>query len=251
MMKMSENIQEIATALCKMQGSLAVAVKDSKGYNYVYADYASIMKVLQIPLLDNGLSISQNVTTTQEGVEVSTMVLHSSGQYIIHGPLTIPLPPLNQPQNLIVNSSENKSKQPIIPKRDAHSVGSACTYGRRYSLSAALNIVVDDDDGAAAQAAVKQTNKYYEKVNTNQNEQHQQHVERPVEKPKVIPLTQEETDLWLDDLYTKGFDQKLVDDFLSNSAKRFNRDVKELCAGFSKDHELFRQKFNYWMENKN
>ena len=36
---------------------------------------------------------------------------------------------------------------PIGGKKDAHAVGSACTYGRRYGLSAMVGIAQYDDDG--------------------------------------------------------------------------------------------------------
>jgi hypothetical protein len=37
-----------------------------------------------------------------------------------------------------------------LAKRDAHGVGSATSYAKRYALSAAVGIVSDDDDGNAA-----------------------------------------------------------------------------------------------------
>jgi len=38
---------------------------------------------------------------------------------------------------------------------DAHGVGSASTYARRYALSAALGVAAEDEDGNSAQAAPK------------------------------------------------------------------------------------------------
>jgi hypothetical protein len=32
-------------------------------------------------------------------------------------------------------------------KRDAHAIGAACTYGRRYGLAAMVGIAQKDDDG--------------------------------------------------------------------------------------------------------
>jgi hypothetical protein len=39
---------------------------------------------------------------------------------------------------------------PLGEKMNAHGVGSALTYCRRYSLSAMLNLAAEDDDGNAA-----------------------------------------------------------------------------------------------------
>ena len=41
-------------------------------------------------------------------------------------------------------------RMPIGGKKDAQAVGSSCTYGRRYGLSAILGISVDDDDDGNA-----------------------------------------------------------------------------------------------------
>jgi hypothetical protein len=71
--------------------------------------------------------VVQDASLCDRGVSVTTRLIHSSGQWIEFGPLTVPM-----------------------SKQDAHGVGSATTYARRYGLSAALGIVADDDDGNAA-----------------------------------------------------------------------------------------------------
>lgn len=128
-MKTSEQLNEVAAALCKMQGQLATVKKDTKGYNYKYATLASVWDIIRLPLLENGLSIAQDTRTSDGCVSVSTRVMHTSGQWIEFGPLVVPM-----------------------AKKDAHATGSATTYGRRYSLCAAIGVVSDeeDDDGAAA-----------------------------------------------------------------------------------------------------
>jgi hypothetical protein len=40
-----------------------------------------------------------------------------------------------------------------VSKKDAQGFGSAMTYGRRYSLSAAFGVIAEDDDGNAAAKA--------------------------------------------------------------------------------------------------
>ena len=36
---------------------------------------------------------------------------------------------------------------PVGGKKDAHAIGSACTYGRRYGFSALTGVAQYDDDG--------------------------------------------------------------------------------------------------------
>jgi len=145
-MKTSESIKEIAVALNKLQSELQTVSKDSKGYNYKYADYASIWNILREPLTKNGLSVVQDATSSDDGVSVTTTLIHTSGEWMSFGPLLVPM-----------------------GKRDAHSTGSSITYARRYSLSAAVGVVPDDDDGVLAQkSAPHEESKEQPKVTVGQ-----------------------------------------------------------------------------------
>lgn len=135
-MKKSDDIVEISKAMNKLQAELNNISKEAKGYNYKYADFASIWDALRHPLTHNGLSVTQDAISSNEGVSVTTHVLHTSGQWLEFGPLLVPM-----------------------GKRDAHSTGSAISYARRYGLSAAVGIVPDDDDGKKAQAAAPKQHK--------------------------------------------------------------------------------------------
>lgn len=137
-MTTTEHINEIAAALSKAQGAMKPAVKDASNPAFKrgnkeskYADLAANVEAAREPLAANGLSVVQEAVTVQGGVAVTTRLMHSSGQWIQFDPLTVPL-----------------------AKQDAHGVGSAITYSRRYALGAALGIVAEDDDG---NAAVQQT----------------------------------------------------------------------------------------------
>lgn len=145
-MKRSENIIEIAKAINLAQREMKPAAKDSTNPHYrsKYSDLASVMEAIREPIGNNGLSIMQEATLNETGVSVTTLILHTSGQWIEFDPLTIPL-----------------------GKKDAHAVGSACSYGKRYSLCAALGVVSDDDDdGNKAVESHKSSNKV-NKVATN------------------------------------------------------------------------------------
>lgn len=127
-MKMSENISQLATALSKAQGEIDDATK--KGLNPAfrskYADLAAVRGVIREPLAINDLSIVQFPRTVQGGVEVETMIIHKSGEFMSE---TLFMP---------------------VNKYDAHGIGSGITYARRYGLMSLLCLAADDDDGNAA-----------------------------------------------------------------------------------------------------
>lgn len=136
-MQTSPEIDKISPALVKAQSELRHAVKDTanpafKGVKY--ADLSSVWDAAKPVLTANKLAALQDVVSTDAGMGVRTRILHESGQWIEFDPPIIPL-----------------------EKRNAHGAGSVLTYGRRYSLSAALGVVADfDDDGNAAVASPSQ-----------------------------------------------------------------------------------------------
>lgn len=127
-MKMSETIAELATALAKAQGQIEDATKDgfNPGFKSKYADIASVRAVIREPLAVNDLAIMQFPRTRQGFVEVETMLIHKSGEFVSE---TLELP---------------------VAKFDAHGIGSGITYGRRYGLMSVLCLATVDDDGNAA-----------------------------------------------------------------------------------------------------
>lgn len=130
-MQMSENINELATALAKAQGEMKNAGKNSDNpfFKSKYADLAEILNAVREPLSKYGLSISQlydGMGVPDKTITVTTLLMHSSGQYI-----------------------GNTANYPVA-KADIQGVGSAITYARRYSLAAILGLSQEDDDGNAA-----------------------------------------------------------------------------------------------------
>lgn len=129
-MNKSESIKELATALAKAQGQIKGAVKDSANpfFKSKYADLASVVEAIRSAFAANGLSYIQSVEPSdKDEVRVETTILHSSGEWIGCGVLALP-----------------------VSKVDAQGYGSALTYARRYSLSAATGVAPEDDDGNAA-----------------------------------------------------------------------------------------------------
>tara|TARA_R110000868_G_scaffold351431_1_gene612692 strand:+ start:320 stop:973 length:654 start_codon:yes stop_codon:yes gene_type:complete len=133
LMNKSESIKELATALAKAQGAIKGAVKDSANpfFKSKYADLASVVEAIRSAFAANGLSYVQSVEPSdKDEVRVETTILHSSGEWIGCGVLALP-----------------------VSKVDAQGYGSALTYARRYSLSAATGVAPEDDDGNAATVA--------------------------------------------------------------------------------------------------
>lgn len=127
-MKMSDSIAQLAEALAKAQGQIDDATKTgiNPHFRSKYADLAAVRAVIREPLAVNDISIIQAPRTIGSEVEVETMLLHKSGEYIAE---TLRLP---------------------VGKWDAHGIGSGISYARRYGLMSILALAADDDDGNAA-----------------------------------------------------------------------------------------------------
>lgn len=140
-MKKSEQVNEISKAMSSFQGQMKPALKDSANpfFKSRYSNLESVWEAIREPLCKNELTAVQDVFTTENGVSISTTLLHSSGQWMEFGPLEIPL-----------------------SKKDAQSVGSATSYGKRYALCAACGVVSgdEDDDGEKAMNRHDSTSKF-------------------------------------------------------------------------------------------
>ena len=127
----SDDIRELAKALLNVQRQLQPAVKDAVNpfIKNKYATLNSVMDCCRSVLMENGILLIQYPVPAEPGYFglVTKLVHAETGQYQA-GLAMIPL-----------------------AKNDAQGLGSACTYGRRYALSAMLGIVTEeDDDGNAA-----------------------------------------------------------------------------------------------------
>ena len=128
----SDKINELAAALSKAQGEMDGATSKSTNpfFNSSYADLHTVISSA-IPYLSKyGLAVSQGNEITPGAVCVTTTLLHESGQWL-RSKIKVPFP-------------KNKDGSAKI---DAQGVGTATTYGRRYSLAAMVGIAQKDDDG--------------------------------------------------------------------------------------------------------
>lgn len=132
-MRHSEQIDQIVKALSAAQGAMKGAKKDSNNPHFKsrYADLASVWDACRDALASNGLAVIQSASNMEGGVRVSSMLAHISGQWI--------------------------ADDLVVPVRDAgpQALGSAITYGRRYSLAALVGVAPEDDDAEAAESRPK------------------------------------------------------------------------------------------------
>ncbi len=124
----SNEINELAVALCKVQNTVGVIHRTATGQigkrKYQYTPLDSLLTIVKPKLEEHGLAVVQLPGDRR----LRTMLLHTSGQYI---------------------GSEMSLEMEVTG--DPQAQGSAITYARRYALIAILNLAPDsDDDGAAA-----------------------------------------------------------------------------------------------------
>lgn len=124
----SRDLDKLAAALAKAQGEIEGAIKDKSNpaFRSKYADLGAVWDAIREPFSKNGLSVVQFPRRDGNSVEVETILLHASGQWM-SGTFSVP-----------------------TAKQDAHGFGSATTYARRFSLSAVCGVAPVDDDGNAA-----------------------------------------------------------------------------------------------------
>lgn len=137
-MKTSDGIGHVAEALAKAHTEISSIERDGKNPHFKsrYATLDQILESVRPILAKNGLIIVQSSDDGSEDhkyINVKSAVIHLSGQWI------------------------ETSVQIPVSKNDAHGLGSALTYGRRYSLGALLAISTQegDDDGNAAVASMR------------------------------------------------------------------------------------------------
>jgi hypothetical protein len=131
-MKQSEQINELAKALCTFQAEVETAKKGSQGYGYKYSDLCQVIATAKPILAKNQLSVSQSLSHTEQGHNtIVTTLLHSSGQYM-------------QSECIIPNLQAGKNMNA------AQALGASISYMRRYAYQAILGMTSEDNDASTA-----------------------------------------------------------------------------------------------------
>lgn len=124
---MSNQIENLASALSKAQAVIENVSKDKKGFNYKYADLASCLTAAKKPLSDNGLSVSQLVSQDMNGKQILiTLLIHESGQW---------LKSIFAVENVVMKQCNSLQQ-----------LGAGLTYARRYAFSAIVGLSQEDND---------------------------------------------------------------------------------------------------------
>ena len=127
---MSETIGKIAGALAKAQSGMTMIECNSVNpfHNSKYASLSAVLEVVLPKLNENGIALVQGNRwgNTDSGFYITSMLVHSSGEWI-----------------------KSEIRMPVT-KKDAHGIGAATTYGRRYLLSSMVGVAQADDDGNGA-----------------------------------------------------------------------------------------------------
>ena len=145
-MKTSNEINELAAAMAIAQGQMGAAYKNSSNPHFKssFADLASIGDVIKQPLSDNGLSVVQFPINNEQGVAITTRVMHKSGQWI----------------------EESFGIKPV--KAGPQEYGSLISYFRRYALAAIFAIPQTDDDANSIQLAAEAPQKPVDAITGDQ-----------------------------------------------------------------------------------
>jgi len=126
----SENINELATALVKAQNEMTSAAKDSKAHAYKYADLGAVIDAVKPALNKHGISFTQLIEESDANtVKVTTLLVHSSGQYI--------------------GSTGSTGIPEMRGCNEAQRAGAAQSYLKRYQLQALTGLPTEDNDASS------------------------------------------------------------------------------------------------------
>jgi hypothetical protein len=127
----SESVTDIIKALMEIQPQLHV-IKNKTGQvgqqRYGYADLSAVWNACRDLLKEHGMVVthSSRDTPAGDGITITATLYHQEGQWM--------------------SSSITMKPRSMSPQ----DMGSALTYGRRYTLASLVGIVVDDDDDGQA-----------------------------------------------------------------------------------------------------
>ena len=124
-MKTSDNVDKIIPAFIAFQAELPAVPKDSENPHFrnKYASLGAITEAMRPHLKNHGLGYMQYMAHRDGFQFMITRFAHTSGQWI-------------EDDGYLLNPTKN----------DPQGMGSAVTYGRRYTISAFAGIISEDDD---------------------------------------------------------------------------------------------------------
>lgn len=128
----SDSCAELFGALAKAQGMMGRAFKDANNpaFRTKYTSLASVLEAILPAYNASGLCVLQHPVLAEDVIHMTTLITHESGQWM-----------------------KSICSMPVAGKKDAHAVGSAISYLRRYTLASICGVIQSDDDGNDASGA--------------------------------------------------------------------------------------------------
>lgn len=208
-MEHSESIAKLAAALMVFQSEVKDPARDGENPHFrsKYVQIDGLLAAVRPILAQHGLSVVQSTGGDGQNVTITTMILHTSGEWLKTDALTL-------------------RAQQATPQ----GAGSAITYGRRYSMSAALGVAWDDDDdGNAASTPPKAEKKAAPKAKAKSE------APRKVDSLRAIVAEAKEIGVTNDDIkevmlrhYNKSASNELTDAEAEEMEKNFVAWVAEV-----------------------
>ncbi len=134
-MNKSSTTQAIFPALALAQGEMPAVKMNSQNpfLKNKYADLGAVIETSRPILAKHGLAIIQTPVSDGDKIGVTTMLIHSSGEWV--------------EETIFINTSESKGLS------SAQTVGVTISYLRRYSWASFLGLYADEDtDGNKSDA---------------------------------------------------------------------------------------------------
>ena len=203
-MRHSESIKEIAAALAAFQSEVKDPSRNGENPHFKskYVQLDGLLAAVRPILANHGLSLMQSTGGDGVNISVSTLIMHTSGEWIETEPLVL-------------------KAQQATPQ----GAGSACTYGRRFSLSAALGVAWDDDDdGNEASTPKAAPKKVKEKANIADA------LKKIAERAKKQGLSTDDMREIMKRQYGKETSKELTESEIADLAAHFIDYAKELIA---------------------
>jgi hypothetical protein len=203
---MSESIKELSAAMAKAFGEITGADKDKEvktnTMRYKYATLSSIVDAIKPAITKYGIWFYQQIHTVQGCAAVETVIVHSSGESLHCGIVSVPL-----------------------AKNDAQGYGSGLTYAKKYSLSSAFGVAPEDedDDGEAACAPPKK----HEPVPNVLVKKPVQAIEDPTVRVNLINELVAVTKID-DPLFMERLDK--IEKYCTSEGKSFNDELRKSIA---------------------
>lgn len=136
-MERSDSVENLTKALCAARLEMNNPIKDKSGYGYKYADLGQLLEICSPILSKHGVFLCQPVSFDGDRVVIETILMHGS------------------------EFMSEKMSLPVLQGKgmnEVQCIGSAITYGRRYSLSSFLGIAQEDSDAAELRARAPAVN---------------------------------------------------------------------------------------------